>query len=317
MEARISLNKGKVLIADELELSIIPRLEALGYVVLYQPQIKRVEIIDNLRDCVGLIIRSKTFVDAELLQNATNLKFIARAGAGLDLIDIDYVSNRGILLFAANEGNKVAVAEHILGMILMLFNNLLVADSEVRQGLWKREANRGVELMGKKVGIIGYGHNGGETAKRFKAFGCEVLAFDKYKTGFSDDYVREVSLGELFVETEILSLHIPLTEETNRWIDKAFFHSFQKDFYFINASRGEIVVLKDLLGCLESGKVKGACLDVLENEKFNKFSAEQKEVFEKITKFPNIIFSPHIAGWTHESYRKINEVLLKQIQEKF
>ncbi len=316
MEARILANKGKVLIADELELGMIPGLEGLGYEVSYQPQLKRAEIIEQLKGCVGLVIRSKTYVDRDLLQKATSLRFIARAGAGLDLIDLDFVAHQGILLFAANEGNKVAVAEHIIGMILALFNNLLQADTQVREGVWKREANRGIELMGKKVGIIGYGHNGRETAKKFRAFGCEVLAYDKYKSNFSDEFAKEVGLNELFAQSEILSLHIPLTPETNRWINKDFIYSFHQNIYFVNASRGEIVVLKDLLEALESGKVRGACLDVLENEKFNTFSPEQKEVFQQLSSLSNIVFSPHIAGWTHESYRKINEVLLKQIAEK-
>lgn len=288
-------------------------LENLGFQTDYQPKISRAEIIEKLNNCVGLIIRSKTFVDAELLQNANNLKFIGRAGAGLDLIDIDYVKNKNIALFAANAGNRVAVAEHVLGMVLCLMNNILRADKEVRTGIWQREKNRGVELMGKTIGIIGYGNNGSETAKRFKAFGCKVLAYDKYKTGFSDEFVEEASMENIFNKAEILSLHIPLTPESNKLVNNEFLSRFKQKIFFVNASRGEIVSLEALADSLESGNVRGACLDVLENEKLQKLTPEQKVVFDKLTSSDRVIFTPHIAGWTFESYQKINEVLMEQI----
>ena len=307
------MNKGSVLIADEIHLSILPMLQKLGYQVEYQPKITRKEICENITNYVGLIIRSKTFVDAELLENAHQLKFIGRAGAGLDLIDIDIVKAKNIALFAANEGNRVAVAEHVLGMVLCLMNNILIADCEIRKGFWQREKNRGVELMGKTVGIIGYGNNGSETAKRFKAFGCKVLAFDKYKTDFSDEFVEESSMENIFENASVLSLHIPLTNETNAWVNNSFFSNFKNDIFFINASRGEIVSLSDLAENIEKGSVKGACLDVLENEKIQKLSIEQKLVFDKLVSSNRVIFTPHIAGWTFESYKKINEVLIGKI----
>ena len=307
------MNKGSVLIADEIHLSILPMLQKLGYQAEYQPKITRKEICENITNYVGLIIRSKTFVDAELLENAHQLKFIGRAGAGLDLIDIDIVKAKNITLFAANEGNRVAVAEHVLGMVLCLMNNILIADCEIRKGFWQREKNRGVELMGKTVGIIGYGNNGSETAKRFKAFGCKVLAFDKYKTDFSDEFVEESSMENIFENASVLSLHIPLTNETNAWVNNSFFSNFKNDIFFINASRGEIVSLSDLAENIEKGRVKGACLDVLENEKIQKLSMEQKLVFDKLVSSNRVIFTPHIAGWTFESYEKINEVLIGKI----
>lgn len=307
------MNKGSVLIADEIHLSILPMLQKLGYQAEYQPKITRKEICENIINYVGLIIRSKTFVDAELLENAHQLKFIGRAGAGLDLIDIDIVKAKNIALFAANEGNRVAVAEHVLGMVLCLMNNILIADCEIRKGFWQREKNRGVELMGKTVGIIGYGNNGSETAKRFKAFGCKVLAFDKYKTDFSDEFVEESSMENIFENASVLSLHIPLTNETNAWVNNSFFSNFKNDIFFINASRGEIVSLSDLAENIEKGRVKGACLDVLENEKIQKLSIEQKLVFDKLVSSNRVIFTPHIAGWTFESYKKINEVLIGKI----
>lgn len=313
MNTNNATNKGLVLIADEMHLSLMPMLENLGYQPDYQPKITKSEIIEKLDNYVGLIIRSKTFVDAELLQNAQRLKFIGRAGAGLDLIDIEYVESRKITIFAANEGNRVAVAEHVLGMTLCLMNNILIADREVRNGVWQREKNRGYELMGKTVGIIGYGNNGSETAKRFKAFGCKVLAFDKYKKGFSDEFVEESSMDRIFEEADILSLHIPLTSDSNKWVNADFLSKFSKSIVLINAARGEIVSLSDLAESIENGKVRGACLDVLENEKLQKLTDEQKVVFEKLTASERVIFTPHIAGWTFESYVKINEVLIEKI----
>jgi D-3-phosphoglycerate dehydrogenase len=307
------MNKGSVLIADEIHLSLLPMLQKLGYQTEYQPKITRKEICESITNYVGLIIRSKTFVDAELLVNAHQLKFIGRAGAGLDLIDIDIVKAKNIALFSANEGNRVAVAEHVLGMVLCLMNNILIADYEIRKGFWQREKNRGVELMGKTVGIIGYGNNGSETAKRFKAFGCKVLAFDKYKTDFSDEFVEESSMENIFENASVLSLHIPLTNETNAWVNNSFFSNFKNDIFFINASRGETVSLSDLAENIEKGRVKGACLDVLENEKIQKLSIEQKLVFDKLVSSNRVIFTPHIAGWTFESYKKINEVLIGKI----
>ncbi|WP_156511002.1 MULTISPECIES: NAD(P)-dependent oxidoreductase [Emticicia] len=317
MKTNNNTSRGSVLIADEMHLSLIPMLEKIGFQPDYQPKISRQEIIEKLGNYVGLIIRSKTFADAELLKNASNLKFIGRAGAGLDLIDIETTESKGIQIFAANEGNRVAVAEHVIGMVLCLMNNILIADKEVRAGIWQREKNRGYELFGKTVGIIGYGNNGSETAKRFKAFGCKVLAYDKYKSGFGDEFVKESTIEEIFAEAEILSLHIPLTSESNKMVDAGFLDKFSKNIIFINAARGEIVVLEDLLSKLYEGKVLGTCLDVLENEKLQKLSDKQKAVFEKLAESNKVIFTPHIAGWTFESYERINQVLIEKISQSF
>lgn len=315
MNINATSNKGLVLVADEMHLSLMPMLEELGYKVHYKPTISRNEIMAELGNYVGLIIRSKTFVDAELLQNAHQLKFIGRAGAGLDLIDIPFVASKNIEIFAANEGNRVAVAEHVLGMLLNLLNNISVADAQVRNGIWLREENRGVELMGKTVAIIGYGNNGSETAKRLTAFGCRVLAhdIDNEKAINNENYEAMVSMQTIFNEAEIVSLHLPLTAQSAKMVNAEFFNQFKKKIFFINAARGEIVVLKDLVAVLESGKVRGACLDVLENEKLAKLSADEKETFDKLVQMKNVILTPHIAGWTFESYEKINKVLIEKI----
>lgn len=309
------MNQREILIADEMHLSIIEMLEEIGYKPDYQPNINREEILKVINSYAGLIIRSKTKIDKDFLSHVNNLKFIGRAGAGLDLIDIEEVTKKNIKIFAANEGNRIAVAEHVLGMILTLFNRLNIADREVRQKVWKREENRGIELFGKTVGLIGFGNNGKETAKRFQAMGCKVLFYDKYLTENSVDYATQSSMSEIFEKSDILSLHIPLTDETNKMVNDTFFKNFKKKIYFINAARGEIVLLQDLVENLKSGKILGACLDVLENEKLQKLTDEQQKTFDYLVSKENVLLTPHIAGWTHESYIKINEVLVEKIKQ--
>ena len=297
--------------------SLVPMLEQVGFFAHYRPTITRQELIEVIGDFEGIIIRSKTILDEELLSKASKLEFIARAGAGLDLIDLEAVKKRDIVLFNAPEGNRDALAEHCIGMLLCLFNKLNYADNEVRNGIWKREANRGIELMGKTVGLIGYGNMGQAFAKRLKGFGVKVLAYDKYIKGFSDEFATESTLEEIYQQADILSLHIPLTDETKGWLSTDFYHHFQKNIYLINSARGEIVVLTDLLEALKTGKVAGACLDVLENEKLDQLSSEQQETYSVLFKQKNILFTPHVAGWTHESYVKINEVLVRKITDYY
>ncbi len=304
----------RVLIVDEMHESIVQMPTELGLNVDYFPNISQEEVLKRVADYEGLIIRSKFFIDREFLSKAVKLRFIGRAGAGLDLIDLDECKSRGIEVFAANEANRVAVAEHLIGMLLSLFHKINTADLEVRQKIWLREANRGEELFGKTVGLIGFGNNGEATADRLVAFGCRILAYDKYRYGFGNQFIQESSMDQIFREADVLSLHIPLTKESNRMIDASFLSSFRKDIYFCNIARGEIVVLKDLVDALKSGKVKGACLDVLENEKLKKLSAEQEEAFGYLSEAKNVILTPHVAGWTLESYKKINTVLKDKIQ---
>jgi D-3-phosphoglycerate dehydrogenase len=273
--------------------------EELGLEVDYFPNIALSEVLDKVADYEGLIIRSKFFIDENFLENAPKLRFIGRAGAGLDLIDIDACKRRNIEIFAANEGNRIAVAEHLIGMILSLFNKIEKSHLEIKNGQWKREENRGEELFGKTVGIIGFGNNGEATASRL--------------VGFGNQYVTESTLDEIFREADIFSLHIPLTTETNKMVDKTFFDKFSKNIYFCNVARGELVVQDDLVDALKTGKVKGACLDVLENEKISKLSTSQQQSFDYLINHPNVIITPHIAGWTFESYNRINTVLKDKI----
>lgn len=305
----------KVLIIDEMHLSIIPLLEREGFMVDYRPEIQRAEILELIPDYVGLLIRSKTPINRELLLRAKSLKFIGRAGAGLDKIDLEYLDQNNIKLFHAAEGNMDAVGEHAIGGLLALFNHINKADQEVRKGVWKREENRGEELKGKTVGIIGYGNMGSAFAKKLLGFEVNILAYDKYKSHFGNGVVKEVALEDIFTETDVLSLHVPLTEETNNLLTLDFLKRFKKPVYLINTARGEIVSFTTLNHAIDAGIIKGAVLDVLENEKFKTFSPEQQREFDLLSQRENVIFSPHIAGWTFQSYERINQVLVQKIRE--
>ncbi|MDZ7900127.1 MAG: NAD(P)-dependent oxidoreductase [Arcicella sp.] len=307
----------KILIVDDLHENIFPMLAELGFEVNYQPDIKRAEILEIIQDYQGLLIRSKTKIDREFLSFCTKLEFIGRAGAGLDLIDLQSVTERNIKVFAANEGNSDAVAEHVIGMILMLFNKLNFADAEVRQGIWHREENRGIELCGMTVGIIGYGNMGKALSQRLIGFGVEVLAFDSDAQKINDEelFVKRATMQDIFEEVDVVSIHVPLTDETRMMVDDDFIEKFKKPFFFINTSRGEVASVRAILNGLQNKKIKGACLDVLENEKLSQLTPKQEEVYTQLFQQKNVILTPHIAGWTVESYRKINEVLVSKMRE--
>lgn len=299
-----------------MHLSIIPLLEAEGFVVNYRPEIKREEILTIVSEYTGLIIRSKTPMDRALLEKAVNLKFIGRAGAGLDQIDLEFLEEKGIQLHNAPEGNRDAVGEHAIGGLLSLFNHINRADVEVRNGVWDREGNRGEELAGKTVGIFGFGNMGQAFAKKLRGFDVKILAYDKYKKGFEFDFVEEVTFEQIVDEADVLSIHVPLTAETRNYFTLDLLRKFSKPIYLINTARGEVISFETLNKALESGVLKGAILDVLENEKFKTFTTQQKEEFEKLTGRNNVLFSPHVAGWTFQSYEKINQVLLEKIRQK-
>lgn len=297
-----------------MHLSLLEMLLSKGWSYDYCPTIKPQEVIEKIADYQGLIVRSKLNINKEFLAVAKNLKFIARAGAGLDQIDLQEVKARNIALFNAPEGNRYAVAEHAIAMLLSLFNHLMKADQEVRKGIWDREGNRGLELYGKTVGIIGYGNMGSAFANCLAGFGCRVLAYDKYHPVLRDNFATPVSMQTFYEEVDIVSLHIPLTAETNNLLNFNYLSQFKKPIYFINTARGEIVNLADLVLALDNKMVLGACLDVLENEKLSQLNPTQQATFDKLVKMPNVILSPHVAGWTHESYVRINEVLVQKIE---
>jgi len=277
-------------------------------------------ILEEVGAFDGIVIRSRFKMDRTFLEKATNLKFIARSGAGMENIDADYAESKNIQLFNAPEGNRNAVGEHALGMLLALFNNLLKADAEVRSGKWDREGNRGYELEGKTVGIIGFGNNGSAFSKILSGFDVDILAYDKYKKGFGNERVQEVELEDIFQRADVLSLHIPQNEETLFMVNKNFIQQFEKPFFIINLSRGKIVKTADLLNAMEDKKILGACLDVLEYEKTSfesLFEGEMNPDFKKLLEHPKVILSPHVGGWTHESYYKLSRVLADKVLAHF
>jgi D-3-phosphoglycerate dehydrogenase len=278
-----------------------------------------VKVIEkNIHKYHGIVIRSRFPINKTFLEKATKLEFIARSGAGMENIDINYCESKHIKLFNAPEGNRNAVAEQALGMLLALFNNLIKGDNEVRHGTWNREGNRGVELDGKTIGIVGYGNNGSAFAKKLRGFDVEVLAYDKYKSNFGDEFVKEVNMDTIFEQADVLSFHIPQTEETKFMVDENYLNNFKKNIYLINLARGKIVKTDALLKALNSDKVLGACLDVLEFEKAsfeNMFNDTKSipEAFKQLIKSDKVILSPHVGGWTKESYYKLSKVLADKI----
>lgn len=306
------MNNKNILIVDDLHPIFIEQTEALGYTCDYRPLIKLDEVLTIITNYQGLVVRSKFQVDCAFLDAAVNLQFIARAGAGMDNIDEDYARQKGIVLLNAPEGNMDAVGEHAVGLLLSLMNNLNRADAEIRTGLWQREANRGYELKGRTIGIIGYGHMGQSFARKLKGFGVDVIAYDKYKTGFSDAYAREVSMEDIVKHSDVLSIHVPLTRETNGLVNDEYLFHFRKPIFLLNTSRGKVVQTQAVLNAVKQGKVLGAGLDVLEVEKFPALG--EQAWFEELKKIGKVLLSPHVAGWTFESYRKISEVMAMKIK---
>lgn len=310
-----------VLFVDSTHYRLPEKLSQSGFNCDYKSNITPENIIKIIPKYDGVIIRSKIKIDKTIIDAATNLKFIGRVGAGLENIDVEYATQKGIKCFNSPEGNRDAVGEQALGMLLTLFNNILKADAEVRAGKWIREGNRGLEIKGKTVGIIGYGNMGGAFAQRLKGFEANVIAYDKYKINYSDEFVAEKELEDLFEQTDILSLHIPLTEETKFMVNDKFINRFKNDIYIINTARGKVLKTEDLVKNMKSGKVLGTALDVLEYEQVsfeNLHSGNDlPEAFQYLIKSNNVVLTPHIAGWTHESNIKLSEYLADKIIKEF
>ncbi len=310
----------KVLLIDSNHPILQSGLEKLGCVCEEDYTSTKQQIEEKISDYEGIVIRSRFNINQHFLDKATNLKFIARVGAGLESIDVDYAEERGIQLISAPEGNRNAVGEHALGMILALFNNLKKADIEIRQGKWLREANRGIELEGKTVGIIGYGNMGKAFAKKLKGFEVEVICYD-IKEGVGDENCKQVTLKELQEKTDVLSLHTPFNKLSHQMINAPFISNFKKPFYLINTARGSAVVTDDLVESLKTKKILGACLDVLEYEKLsfeNLFENDSfPEAFDYLIHSENVLLSPHIAGWTVESKLKLAQTIVDKVDALF
>jgi D-3-phosphoglycerate dehydrogenase len=307
----------KILHIDSNHPLLWEQLQQAGFINHEDFTSSKEEIETKIYDYQGIVIRSRFKIDKQFLDKATNLQFIARVGAGLESIDCDYATSKNIALIAAPEGNCNAVGEHTLGMILSLFNKLNIADSEIRSGEWNREKNRGYELDGKTVGIIGYGNMGKAFAKKLRGFEVEVLCYD-IKDNVGDANAKQVSLQELQQKTDVLSLHIPWTPETDKMVNSDFINTFAKDIWIINTSRGKNIVTADLVTAIESGKVLGAGLDVLEYEKLSFETLFQDkntpEAFQYLLDGRKVILTPHIAGWTYESHEKLAQVIVDKIK---
>ena len=302
----------KILIVDDVHPILMERLEEQGHTTDYQPDIQPKEVIQQIPDYEGMVIRSKMQVDGDLINRAAKLKVIARMGSGMENIDIDLAHSRGIVCLNAPEGNKDAVGEHALGLLLGMINRIPPANNQVKQGIWNREANRGTELKGKTVGIIGYGNTGSAFAEKIQGLGVNILAYDKYKFDYGSPLVRECRMEKLYEETDILSLHVPLTPETKHLVNHTFISRFRKPLVLINTSRGGVVCTQDLVSSLSNGKIQAAALDVLEYESSSFESLHQSNdlprYFRDLANMEQVVLTPHVAGWTHESYRKLSEI---------
>ena len=310
----------KVLLIDTNHSILQEGLEKLGCSCDEDYTSSKEKIEEKISDYEGIIIRSRFKIDKQFIDRATNLKFIGRVGAGLESIDVAYAESKGIYLISAPEGNRNAVSEHALGMLLSLFNNLKKADLEIRQGKWLREDNRGIELDGKTVGLIGYGNMGKAFAKKLRGFDVEVLCYD-IKASVGDGNCKQVSLEELQFKTDVLSIHTPFNELSHNMINSHFINGFQKPFYLINTARGSAVVTDDLVEGLKTGKVLGACLDVLEYEKLsfeNLFENDHlPTAFEYLIHADNVLLSPHVAGWTVESKELLAQTIVDKVTTRF
>lgn len=303
----------KILIIDTMHESLVPLLNEHHLSYDYRPEISPEEVSEIIPHYEGLVLRSKMKLTKDFLHRAVRLKFIARAGAGVDEIDETTLAQRGIQLINAPEGNRDAVGEHTVGMMLCLLNHMHIADREVRQKLWLREKNRGFELGKLVVAIIGYGNMGKAVARRLHGFGCKVIAYDKHKNNYGDQYAQEVSEEEVFQTANVVSFHIPLNQENRYLANIDYFRKFKNPIWLFNLSRGEVVPLSAIRWGLETGKILGAGLDVLENEKLDTMTPAQLDDFTYLANSEKVLFTPHVGGWTHESYHRINVVLVEKI----